>query len=417
MGENMSSFLRSSIAVTGCGCLSAAGIDCSESNESIRNGMVKSRLPSGSFFPASFSAPCFLAVDSLPVEYEVLKSEAKGGFSHFNRTIQLALASIDEGLAEAGITLDELRSKRVGIALGTTVGCTFHNEAYYIDWKKGVAPDPALLLQYFSSHLAEAIQTILGVQGPRIVITNACASGTDAIGMAKGWLAHDLCDIVVAGGVDELSRIACHGFNSLMLVSEKNCAPFDVNRQGLSLGEAAGILILEREHSAVADKRTIRGWVRGYGIAGDGHHPTAPHPEGRGLQHAVCIALKDAGLGKGDISMINAHGTGTRANDLAETKAIAEVGFDGNKVSVVSTKGITGHTLGAAGGVEAVFTLMALNQGEVFGTVGCIEPDPELSFPVLPQGQRVELSGRIGLSQSLAFGGSNSALVLEGSGL
>lgn len=333
-----------------------------------------------------------------------------------NRTLQLTLAAINESLEQAGINAEDLRRKRVGVALGTTVGCTFHNEPYYIDWKEGREPDEKPLRTYLSSNLAERIQRILGVRGPRAVITNACSSGTDAIGLARNWLRHGLCDIAIAGGADELSRIACHGFKSLMLVSPENCRPFDKDRRGLNLGEGAGIVLLERDEQLIADKRGCLGWIRGYGIAGDAHHPTAPHPGGRGLQMAVRMALADGDITVGDIAMINAHGTGTPANDRAETRAVFELGFNNGALPVVSTKGVTGHTLGAAGAIEAVFTLLALNRGEVAGTTGCHNCDPDFSVAVLAEGETSPLRGRTGLSQSLAFGGSNGVLVLEGAG-
>lgn len=404
------------IAVTGCGCVSAAGENCAAAMQNIRAGRVLNTVLSARYFPAPFAAPCFLANERGIVDFKVFRGRDPELFRRLNRTILLALTAIDEALDQAGITLEKLQEKRVGIVIGTTVGCTFHNEEYYSDWKNGAQPDPALLHNYFASNLAERIQTILGVQGPRIVITNACASGTDAIGLAKSWLDHGLCDIAIAGGADELSRIACRGFKSLMLVSEKSCQPFDKDRQGLNLGEGAGILVMEAEKQAVVEKREIVGWIRGYGIAGDAHHPTAPHPQGKGLQQAVGKALVDADISVGDIAMINAHGTGTLANDKAETSAIYANGFDPDVQPVVSTKGATGHTLGAAGGIEAVFTLMVLNQGEVTGTIGCLQSDPVFDFPVLEQGQCAPLNGRIGISQSLAFGGSNGALVIEGSG-
>jgi 3-oxoacyl-[acyl-carrier-protein] synthase-1/3-oxoacyl-[acyl-carrier-protein] synthase II len=324
------------------------------------------------------------------------------------------LTAIAEALTEAGISYEGLKRKRVGVALGTTVGCTFHNEPYYIDWKNGWVPDEKPLQTYLSSNLAERVQWILGVHGPRAVITNACASGTDAIGIARNWLRYGLCDIAIAGGADELSRIACHGFKSLMLVSPENCRPFDRDRQGLNLGEGAGIVLLERDEQAAGEERKSLGRIRGYGIGGDAHHPTAPHPCGRGLQMAVRMALADGGISIRDIAMINAHGTGTPANDRAETRAVFELGFDVADLPVVSTKGVTGHTLGAAGAIEAIFTLLSLNAGKVAGTTGCLHCDPDFPFAVLAEGETSPLRGRVGLSQSLAFGGSNGVLVLEG---
>lgn len=402
--------------VTGYGCVVAAGCNSSEAYAAIRSGIVCNE-DVGDFFPGDFVAPCFRVRENLLQQFQSPGHPVSLPEAGVNRTILLALTAILEALDLAKIRAHTLAGKRVGIALGTTVGCTFHNEEYYRHWREGCEPEPTPLVTYLTSNIAARIQQILGLSGPRLVVTNACASGTDAIGVAKNWLQHGLCDIAIAGGADELSRVACHGFKSLMLVSEKSCRPFDRSRQGLNLGEGAGILVMESERHAASRKAPVSGWVLGYGIAGDAHHPTAPHPEGKGLQLAVQRAVSDAGIVPGEIAMINGHGTGTPANDLAETNAIAALGFDAESVPVVSTKGATGHTLGAAGGVEAVFTLMALNHGELSGTVGCREIDPAFSFKVLPEGQRAVLGGRIGLSQSLAFGGSNGALILQGAGL
>lgn len=411
----MSADLCKQVSITGYGSITAAG----ESSNAAQAGLLSAQvncveLGSG-YFPGDFSAPCFQVKDDWIING--LKAGRDLSFTHqeFNRTITLALIAIKEALIKAGYTLDELAGKRVGIAMGTTVGCTFHNEEFYKIWKDGQEPDTAALITYLKENLAGRLQEILGVRGPRAVITNACASGTDAIGVAKTWLQQDQCDVAIAGGADELSRIACHGFKSLMLVSNKVCTPFDQDRGGLNLGEGAGVFVMETESSAALRNAQLYGRVLGYGIAGDAYHPTAPHPEGRGLQHAIINAMNDAGLNKEDIAMINAHGTGTPANDKAETNGIAALGFQSEKVPVVSTKGVTGHTLGAAGGVEAVYTLMALNAGEVIGTVGCLQRDPSFSFQPVEQGMKVRLSGNIGLSQSLAFGGSNGALILEGS--
>ncbi|WP_163335665.1 beta-ketoacyl-[acyl-carrier-protein] synthase family protein [Desulfopila sp. IMCC35008] len=402
-----------SVAVTGYGCIAALGNNCETLLDNLRDGVVNNTQLSSEFFPEPFSAPCFQAqIGNAGYRLQALSARLTG--LQLNRTLQLAFTAIDEALWKAGLSIDELAGKRVGVALGTTVGCTFHNEPYYIDWKKGLDPDKGPLATYFRSNLAECVQGGLGLDGPRAVITNACASGADAIGLARSWLEKGLCDIALAGGVDELSRIACHGFKSLMLVSEESCRPFDKDRKGLNLGEGAGIIVLERYDSAIAARRSVHGWIRGYGIAGDGYHPTAPHPEGRGLQRATHLALADSGVTVADISMINAHGTGTPTNDKAETTAISNAGFKIDSVPVVSTKGATGHTLGAAGAIEAVLTLLSLNRGELYGSPGCVTPDPDFPLTPLRQGERVKLTGRIGISQSLAFGGSNAVLVIEG---
>lgn len=318
-----------------------------------------------------------------------------------------------EAFNQAGIGLQYLRGKKIGIALGTTVGCTFNNEDYYDQWRRGLEPDLAPIFHYLSGNLAQALHGILGTQGPSAVVTNACASGTDAIGLAKGWIASGTCDLAVAGGADELSRIAYNGFAGLQLSDAEQCRPFDRHRKGLNLGEGAGLLVLEEEGQALERGITPLGWMRGYGSASDAWHPTAPHPEGRGLKCAFGQALADAGLSIQDVAMINAHGTGTKANDLAEANALSNLLPKSCHVAIVSTKGMTGHTLGAAGGLEAVLTLLALRQGVTPGTHGYQSSDPQLPVNPIPQGISVPLPTRIGMSQSLAFGGGNAALVME----
>jgi 3-oxoacyl-(acyl-carrier-protein) synthase len=266
---------------------------------------------------------------------------------------------------------------------------------------------------YLAGNVASALHRILGTSGPSAVITNACASGTDAIGVACNWLTSGQCDLAIAGGADELSRVAYNGFASLMLADKEPCRPFSRERRGLNLGEGAGIVVLEREDKRAARSGQPLGWVRGYGCAADAWHPTAPHPAGRGLKAALRQALRDCGDRQLFPALINAHGTGTKANDLAETAALAEIFPENVELVVVSTKGLTGHTLGAAGGIEAICTLLALRAGRTPGTVGCLDPDPELSLRPLTQTENRQLCGRWGISQSLAFGGSNSALVLE----
>ncbi len=311
----------------------------------------------------------------------------------------------------AGIDPASLPAKRVGIALGTTVRCHFHDDDYYLAWKTGQTPDQEAMRRFLNENLATAIQQIFQCHGPTTVVTNACASGTDAIGLGRSWLRHDLCDLVICGGADELSGLAFHGFASLLLTSDAPCMPFAKERSGLNLGEGAGILILEKNSPTSTRAKHPLGWLRGYGAASDGYHPTAPHPEGRGLQQAIDTAMAEAETEVGDIALINGHGTGTLANDLAETKALAALGFQ--NTPLISTKGATGHTLGAAGGIEAVLSLRTLLEGRTSGTVGCLNPDPSLPIAPLPQNERIHLTGRIGLSHSLAFGGGNAALILE----
>lgn len=399
------------------GCTCAIGPDISSISTSILQPQRNCTPVPKELFTTKLSSPVF----SIPSDILFSRAEAvldslasSQQLPQLNRSLLLALTTAGEALQTADIDLHTLRSKRVGIILGTTGACTFHNERYYIDWKSGCDPDPEPVFTYLTSHLAERLGNLLRVHGPVSVVTNACASGTDAIGMARLWLLNDLCDLVLAGGVDELSSIAYHGFSSLLLTSPEPCRPFDRKRKGLNIGEGAGIIVMEREDDMTKEGRRSLGWIHGYGNAGDGYHPIAPHPESLGLQKALHAALAESDITPERVSLINAHGTGTVANDIAEARVLSVMPFDWQNCVVVSTKGLTGHTLGAAGAIETILTLMALNSATIAGTVGCTEQDPELSIQILPENSTSYLGSRFAINQSLAFGGNNSVLIIEG---
>jgi 3-oxoacyl-[acyl-carrier-protein] synthase-1/3-oxoacyl-[acyl-carrier-protein] synthase II len=238
-------------------------------------------------------------------------------------------------------------------------------------------------------------------------VVNACASATDALGLAMTWIRRGLVDVAIAGGSDELKRFSYHGFLSLKNMAAGRCKPFDRRRDGLNLGEGAGVVVLESEDHAAARGARSLGSVEGYGAAGDAHHATSPHPEGRGLRQAIAAALESAGLTAGDIGLINGHGTATLDNDRVEGTVLADL-FP--ETTIVSTKGYTGHMLGAAGTVEAIIALAHLESGRVPATAGFEEFDPECG--IRPTTTGVEVDARHALSTSLAFGGTNSVLVL-----
>jgi 3-oxoacyl-(acyl-carrier-protein) synthase len=404
------------VAITGTGCVSALGMGQYTIWENLQRGTVSCGPVPEWLFHTELPYPVFTALPEPISEAgrdlleDTLPDFPTGAVS---RTLLLAISAVAEAIEKADLNISYLRKTGVGIALGTTVGSTFNNESYYLAWRQGLSPNPGPVHNYLGSNLASALHVILGTRGPSAVITNACASGTDAIGLARGWIAHGQCELAIAGGADELSRIAYNGFASLQLTDLSPCKPFDQNRKGLNLGEGAGIIIMESQDRALRRGTSPIGWARGYGSASDAWHPTAPHPEGRGLKCAFDRAISDAGVHVQGIALINAHGTGTRANDLAETKALAALLLDPDEVPIVSTKGLTGHTLGAAGAIEAIFALVTLQHGQTSGTVGCFVPDPALSVKPLPEGQTSRLRNKLGISQSLAFGGSNSVLILE----
>jgi len=402
---------RIPVAVTGMGCISAAAPDLRAHAAALEHPAVHCTPVPEWLFPTTLPWPVFAAARDpvSPAARALLGSRGEVGAA--SRTVLLAATALAEALDTARLDRRALSARRVGVVVGTTVGCTFNDEEYYLAWRRGERPDLAPVARYLDSNLAAAVHALLGTRGPAAVVTNACASGSDAIGLGREWIATGRCDLVIAGGADELSRIAYNGFASLQLADAGPCRPFDGERHGLNLGEGAGMIVLESAQQAAARGADPLGWVRGYGAAADAWHPTAPHPEARGLRHALDRALADAGAAPEEIALVNAHGTATPANDLAETRALAATLPP--TTPVVSTKGMTGHTLGAAGAIEAILTLLALDRGETCGTVGCGRVDPELPFAPLPEAERAPLAGRLGISQSLAFGGCNAALVLE----
>ncbi|MFC1888461.1 beta-ketoacyl-[acyl-carrier-protein] synthase family protein [Thermodesulfobacteriota bacterium] len=323
------------------------------------------------------------------------------------RTLSLAFSAADQALAEAGL-LEDTGSLRVGVCLGTTVASQLNDFDYYRTYRsEGSAPMDAVK-RYLSGNLSSAVAQQFSLSGPTLTIVNACSSGTDAIGAALSWLRADLCDIALAGGADELNRVPYAGFNALTLLSDDLCAPFDRNRKGMNLGEGAGMVVLEKAGSAVRRGVQSNLFCSGYGTIADAYHLTAPRPDGSGLEKAIRKAVADAGISPDTIGFINAHGTATVSNDQVEGAVLARV--FGSGCRVYSTKGFTGHTLGAAGGLEAVFTALALREGWISGCVGLTETDPDIPLAPAIEPNRIQCSHA--LSTSLAFGGNNSALVL-----
>ena len=325
------------------------------------------------------------------------------------RVAKMALKAAREALEQAGIARPP-PSMRVGVFLGTTTACQFNDLEFQRAYETEGEMRAESSDRYFSGQLAERVGRRLGLpQGPRWVIANACASGTDAIGMAWNAVRQGVCDVALAGGADELTMASFGGFLSLGVLSPAPCRPFDRDRSGLNLGEGAGVVVLERASSAVRRGRTPDVFVAGYGAAADGHHMTAPHPEGLGLELAVRRALQTAHITPAEIAFINTHGTATRDNDRIEGRVLARL--FGADARVVSTKGYTGHALGAVGGMEAVFTALGLSEGWLPATIGFEQQDPDI--PLSPLKVITAVNGRYALSTSLAFGGCNAALVLR----
>jgi 3-oxoacyl-(acyl-carrier-protein) synthase len=346
--------------------------------------------------------------DLSPLAYPVFPVTAPlGGLLQGSRSLRLCGHALSEALAAARLEPD-LSGYRVGVCLGTTVASQLNDLGFYADYRGTGRPELAPVKAFLEGNPAEAVARTTGATGPAATVVNACSSSADAIGVALDWLRGGLCDIAIAGGTDELSRVPICGFGSLGVFSRDPCRPFDRDRQGLNLGEGAGVLILETAASARRRGVAPDLCVAGYGAACDAHHLTAPRPDGTGLETAIRAALSEAGVQPSEIAFVNAHGTATRDNDKVEGGVLARV--FGADLKALSTKGYTGHTLGAAGALEAAFTALALREGWIPASAGFENRDDEI--PLGAVRERTAVAGRWALSTSLAFGGNNAALVI-----
>ncbi len=295
--------------------------------------------------------------------------------------------------------------------VGTTSGGMSFGEEYYRALQQPDARDrqiPAWIANYPPQKPAVDALEACGLESPCQVIANACASGTNAIGHAFECIRSGRYERILTGGYDALSELVFVGFDSLQASTADKCRPFDGARTGLVLGEGAALLALENYESAAARGAEILAEVTGYGISTDNHHLTQPHPSGIGPRLAMQRALASARLSPNEVDYVNAHGTATPFNDAAEGRAIAELL---GRVPVSSTKGMMGHSLGAAGAIEAVITLLALRHGFLPANINFRAPDAELALDIVANIPR-SANPRVALSNSFGFGGTNATIVL-----
>ena len=330
------------------------------------------------------------------------------------RNNQLAdLALHTDGFADAALEArDVYGAGRIAVVLGTsTSGITAGEDAYrQRDAASGALPawfEYDLTQDPFS--LGRYVRTALGLRGPAMVVSTACASSARAFIEAAQLIHSGVCDAAVVGGADSLCRMTLHGFAALELISPAPCRPCDAGRTGISIGEAAGFALLERLDAPRRDGgRGARLAVLGMGAASDAHHMSAPHPEGAGAISAMQLALHSAGMAPSEVDWVNLHGTGTRANDAMEDLAVFQI--FGDTVPCSSTKGWTGHTLGTCGILEAVITGQCMAEGLLAGCLGVDTVDPDFRADIAVANREQPI--RVAVSNSFGFGGINCSLVL-----
>ncbi|GAA2967327.1 beta-ketoacyl-[acyl-carrier-protein] synthase family protein [Streptomyces enissocaesilis] len=406
---------RGEVAVTGLGLVTPAGTDIGANWSALRAGRsLAAEDPSLAGLPVDFS--CRVPDFDPAAELGPRLSRRLDRFTH------LALAAAYRAVADAGLERTAGLDERTGIVLGVGSNSleTYVKEFCRLGDGRPTAVSPLALPRSVPNMVAGEVGMSLGARGPNFTVASACASGATAIGMARYLLLAGACDVVLTGGSESArSRMTATCFAQMRALSRRNdhpqvaSRPFDVDRDGFVLGEGAAVLVLERIDHARNRHARIRALLRGYGASADAHHPTAPHPHGTGAEQAIRAALADAGFGPRDIGHVNAHGSSTRAGDAAEAAALRRV-YDGAPPAVTATKSVIGHALGAAGAIEAAFTVLALERQEVPPTANLLRQDAGLELDIVThRPRRTPMDAAV--STSFGFGGQNTALVFHAS--
>ena len=386
--------------VTGLGIIAANGFGVDEVWNSIRAG--KSGLKPLTLF----QSPRYGQIPAGEIQQDLL---ALGAPSHGSRSDQLGWLAARDAIAAAKINFPDC-ADRAGIVLGCSVGGSFDSERFLTTLIKQGKMRARPTRFHECASVVDLIADEFGLFGPGMAVTTACSSSALAIATAAEMVMTGEADVMLAGGADSLSRMTWGGFHSLLLVDAAGCRPFDAKRAGTSLGEGSAILILESEEFAKRRGAKILARLSGWGASCDAHHTTAPHPEGEGAVAAMQAALRRAGLKSSDINYINAHGTGTRDNDLVDSKALKAI-FGERVPPFSSTKHFFGHALAASGAIEAVVCVEALRHQEIPPNPGFLESDPAIGLEPVTKFQRAPLTHV--MSNSFGFGGNNAVLIFS----
>lgn len=391
------------IVVTGMGVISCIGLNLDDNRQSLRSSQT-------GIAPVQFLSTHH---SELPVgevkcaTSELLKRAAPSNPANWSRTSLVALIAAREAVLQARIEPGE----STGFISATTVGGMDCTEDFYPQFLKDQSSGRLReVVHHDCGASTELVARELGITDWMTTINTACSSSVNAIMLGARMIRSGRLNRVVVGGTDALSRFTLNGFNSLMILDKALCRPFDANRQGLNLGEGAAYLVIESAESARRNNRPVLARIGGFANTNDAYHQTASSPEGNGAQLAMKNALAMAGLHEDDIDVINAHGTGTANNDLAEGKAIGAV-FGGRIPKVSSTKTFTGHTLGASGAIEAVYSILSLQEQVVFPNLRLEQTMPEIGFE--PVREMEECDVRHVMSNSFGFGGNCSSIIFS----
>ena len=405
------------VVVTGIGLVTPVGSDRKTTWDSLLEG--KSGIDYISLFDAEgFESRIAAEVNDFDAAPILGRKDAR----RLDRFAQFACIAALEALEDAGMDMATEDPDRVGVLIGSGVGGIITiSEQHKILLDKGPKRVSPFLVPMMLGDMASGQGSMMiGAKGPNFSTVSACATGTDSIGEALEMIRRGRADVVIAGGTEAaVCEIGVAGFNSCMALSTRNddpqaaSRPFDTGRDGFVLGEGAGLVVLESLEHAEKRGANVLAELAGYGASSDAHHVTQPHPEGEGAARAMKWAIQDAKLVPENVDYINAHGTSTPLNDKFETIAIKRMyGDHAYKLKISSTKSMTGHLLGAAGGIEAAFSVLAIKEGIIPPTINLDDVDPDCDLDYVPN-KAVKQKVDVAMSNSLGFGGHNASLVFK----
>ncbi len=406
------------VVITGLGAVTPIGLDTNEFWDGLINGK-NGVAPITHFDASKFDTKFAAEVKNFNPDNYFDKKSVK----RLDPFSQYAIASSVQAINDSQINLDKLNKERAGVIFGSGIGGLFTLQTEH--WKYFQNHDPSVISPFFvpmmiSDLAAGQISIRFGLKGPNYATTSACATASHAISDAFMIIERGSADFMICGGSEaSITEMSIGGFNAMRAISTWNdryleaSRPFDKDRNGFVMGEGAGTLILEEMNHAINRGAKIYAELAGIGLTADAHHITAPAPEGEGAVRSMSLAIAEAGLKPEDVDHINTHGTSTPLNDVNETKAIKKVfGEHAYKIVINSTKSMTGHLLGAAGGIEAIATILAIDKGIIPPTINLNNPDPECDLNYNPlKATRKEI--KVAISNTFGFGGHNATLLFK----
>ena len=409
---------KNRVVVTGLGVITPLGNDVPAFWNALKSGKSGAG-PITSFDTSGFESRIAAEVKGFDaISYGISVKDAR----RLEKFVQYAVASAKQAITDASLDLEKEDKHRIGVLVGSGIGGLYTiEEQHKIFLTKGPSRlSPFLIPMLIVNEAAGQVAINFGLKGPNSCVATACASGAHAIGDASRIIERGDADVMICGGTEScIVATGVGGFCALKALSTRNdepqkaSRPFDAKRDGFVIGEGCGLVVLESLEHAKKRKAHIYAELCGYGMSCDAYHITAPDPDGEGATHAILMALKDAKLNPEDVDYINAHGTSTKLNDKVETLAIKKaLGTHAKKTMVSSTKSMTGHLLGAAGGVEFVICVLAIKDGVVPPTINYEYPDPDCDLDYVPNTAR-ETEVDVCLSNSLGFGGPNATLAIK----